>query len=100
MDDALGPVLFQQGIDIRVGLPVVHDNGLVQFQRQTDLGFKQGQLGVLGHGPMVVQPAFAHGHHLGVLVAGGKGAHLGCPVAAVYRHRGGGAIFAAVGGRQ
>ena len=54
MDDALGPVLLQQGVHVGVGAAVMHDDGLVQLQRQPDLGFKQGQLGVLGHRPVVV----------------------------------------------
>ena len=50
MDDALGLVFFQQGVDIGVGAAVVHDDGLVQFQCQPDLGLKQRQLGILGTG--------------------------------------------------
>ena len=65
MDDALGLVAFQQGVDVGVGVAVMHDDGLVQFQRQPDLSLKQGQLSVLWHRPVIVQPAFAHGHHLG-----------------------------------
>ena len=96
MDDALGPVFFQQGVDIGVGAAVVHDDGLVQFQCQPDLGLKQRQLGILGHGPVVIQPALPHSHHLGVLVIGGKGTHLCGPVAAVYRNGRGGAFLTAI----
>ena len=53
MHNALGAVLFKQGVDVCVRLPVVHDDGLVQFQRQPDLGFKQRQLGVLRHRPLL-----------------------------------------------
>ena len=48
--DALGLIAFQQSVDVGVGVAVMHDDGLVQLQRQPDLGLKQGQLGVLGTG--------------------------------------------------
>ena len=96
----LGRYLFKQGVDVCVRLPVVHDDGLVQFQRQPNLGFKQRQLGVLRHRPVVVQPALAYRYHLGVIVVGHQRPHLSGPVAAVHRHRGRGAFLAAVGGGQ
>ena len=44
VDDALGLVFFQQGVNVGVGVAVVHDDGLVQFQRQLDVRLKHGQL--------------------------------------------------------
>jgi len=41
VDDALGLVFFQQGVDVGVGVAVMHDDGLVQFQRQPDLGLEE-----------------------------------------------------------
>ena len=100
MDDALGLVFFEQGVSIGVRIAVVHDDGLVQLQRQPDVCFKHGQLGVLGHRPVVVQPALPHSYHLGVLVIRGQSAHLCGPVPAVHRDRRSRAFLAAVGGGQ
>src|SRR5699024_11401687 len=47
VQNAFRPVLFQQGVDVGMGLPVVDHDGFIQFQSQTDLGLKKGQLGVL-----------------------------------------------------
>lgn len=49
VDDALGLVFFEQGVNVGVGVAVVHDDGLVQLQRQPDVCLKHGQLGILGH---------------------------------------------------
>ena len=46
------------------------------------MGLEQGQLGFLGDGPVVVQPALAHGHRLGVIEEGANGRKLRRPVAA------------------
>ncbi len=50
VDDALGTVLFQQGVDVGVGVSVVDDDGLVQLKRKADLRLKQRQLCVFGTG--------------------------------------------------
>ena len=47
VQDAFGLILFQQGVDIGVGLPVVDDDGFVQLQGQTDLPPRTGPAGRL-----------------------------------------------------
>ena len=59
MYDALGTVLFEQRVDVCVRLPVVHDDGLIQFQRQPDLGFKQRQQSILAWLASGIAPLFA-----------------------------------------
>ena len=60
----------------------MHNDGLVQLQRQLQMSFEQLQLGFLRDGPVVVQPALAHSHRLRVVKQGLDGRKLRRPVAA------------------
>ena len=72
-----------------MGFAVMHKNGQAVLLCCGELCFKQRQLGVLRHGPMVIQPAFSNRHDPGIAVQRFNGRQLGAPVAMEFIYRGG-----------
>ena len=64
-----------------MGFAVMHKNGQAVLLCCGELCFKQRQLGVLRHGPMVIQPAFSNRHDPGIAVQRFNVRQLGAPVA-------------------